>query len=68
MNELRKELVVMNELGIKPNYSEIGRKYNKDPRTVKKYNYGYEGKSKVRKRNSKLDKCNDERRSPIYES
>lgn len=60
MNELRKELVVMKELEIKPNYSELGRKYHKDPRTVKKYNNGYEGKSKTRKRGSKLDKYKDE--------
>ena len=36
MNELRKELVIMKELEIKPNYSELARKYNCDPRTVKK--------------------------------
>ena len=34
----------MKELEIKPNYTELGRKYNCDPRTVKKYNNGYEGK------------------------
>ena len=60
MNELRKELVIMKELEIKPNYSELGRKYNCDPRTVKKYNNGYEGKAKTRKRNSKLDKYKEE--------
>ena len=60
MNELRKELVIMNELGIKPNYAELGRKYKCDPRTVKKYNNGYEGKPKTRKRTSKLDKYKEE--------
>ena len=60
MKELRKELVIMKELEIKPNYTELGRKYNCDPRTVKKYNNGYEGKAKTRKRNSKLDKYKEE--------
>ena len=50
----------MKELEIKPNYTELGRKYKCDPRTVKKYNNGYEGKSKTRKRNSKLDKYKEE--------
>ena len=60
MNELRKELVIMKELEIKPNYAELGRKYKCDPRTVKKYNNGYEGKPKTRKRTSKLDKYKEE--------
>ena len=55
MEELRKELVIMRELDIKPNYSELARKYSCDPRTVKKYNEGYEGKSKTRNCESKLD-------------
>ena len=50
----------MKELEIKPNYTELGRKYKCDPRTVKKYNNGYEGKSKTRKRKSKLDKYKEE--------
>ena len=50
----------MSELGIKPNYAELGRRYDKDPRTVKKYNEGYEGKAKNRKRPSKLDKHEEE--------
>lgn len=65
MNELRKELVIMNELGIKPNYAELARKYQCDPRTVKKYNNGYEGKSKKRKRTSKLSKYKDEIKEKI---
>ena len=65
MNELRKELVIMRELNIKPNYAELGRKYKCDPRTVKKYNECYEGKSKTRKRKSKLDKYKEEIREKI---
>ena len=60
MDELRKELVIMKELEIKPNYSALGRKYGCDPRTVKKYHEGYEGKAKSRKRPSKLDKYEEE--------
>ena len=60
MNNLRKELVILRELNIKPNYAELGRKYNCDPRTVKKYNQGYEGKPKTRIRKSKLDVFKDE--------
>lgn len=63
IKELRKELVIMKELEIKPNYAELARKYNCDYRTVKKYNDGYEGKSKMRQRKSKLDKYKEE----IYE-
>ena len=65
MNELRKELVIMKELEIKPNYAELGRKYKCDPRTVKKYNNGYEGKPKTRKRTSKLDKYKEEIKEKI---
>lgn len=60
MKEVRKELVMLRELGIKPNYAELARKYNCDYRTVKKYNEGYEGKSKMRKRHSHLMKYEKE--------
>lgn len=65
MNGLRKELVIMKELGIKVNYSELARKYKCDPRTVKKYNLGYEGKSKSRNRESKLSKYKEEIKEKI---
>ena len=55
----------MNELGIKPNYAELARKYQCDPRTVKKYNNGYEGKSKKRKSISKLSKYKEEIKEKI---
>ena len=35
MNNLRGELSVMDNLGIKPNYTALGRKYGMDWRTVK---------------------------------
>ena len=55
----------MNELGIKPNYAELARKYQCDPRTVKKYNNGYEGKPQKRKSISKLLKYKDEIKEKI---
>lgn len=54
-NNLRGELAIMNNLGIKPNYAALGREYGMDPRTVKKYDEGYEGKPKTRNKASKLD-------------
>lgn len=55
MNNLKGELAVMDNLGIKPNYAALGRKYGMDWRTVKKYHEGYEGKSSTRNKGSKLD-------------
>lgn len=50
------ELSLMKNLGIKPNFAALGREYGMDPRTVKKYYEGYEGKPKSRNKPSKLDK------------
>lgn len=59
IEKLRKELMILKSLDIKPNYSQIAKRYNCDWRTVKKYNNGYQGKSKTRVRTSKLDKYKD---------
>lgn len=53
--KLKQELIILKTLNIKPNYSELGRNYNLDRRTIKKYDTGYEGKPKNRNRISKLD-------------
>ena len=45
----------MDTLGVKPNYSELSRKYKVDRRTIKKYHLGYEGKPKNKNKTSKLD-------------
>ena len=58
-DKLRKELVILDVLDIKPNYAQLARKHNCDWRTVKKYHNGYEGKSKTRIKLSKLDKYKD---------
>ena len=47
-------------MGIKPNYSELSRIYSIGRKTIKKYDEGYFGKSKTRKRQSKLDKHKSE--------
>ena len=51
---------VVELMGSKPNYAELGRKFGLDPRTVKKYHDGYEGKPKSRDKPSILDKHLDE--------
>ena len=53
------ELNLMKNLGIKPNFAALGREYGMDPRTVKKYYEGYEGKPKNRNKSSKLDNYKD---------
>ena len=56
MNDnLKGELAVMDSLGTKPNYTALGKQYGMDPRTVKKYHNGYEGRAKTRNKGSKLD-------------
>jgi hypothetical protein len=55
---LQGELTIMDNLEIKPNYAALGRKYNMDWRTVKKYHEGYKGKPRKRNKPSKLDLFN----------
>ena len=57
---LKGELTLMDSLGIKPNYAALGRKYEMDWRTVKKYHNGYEGKPTTRNKRSKLDSYKSE--------
>ena len=57
---LKGELSLMDSLGIKPNYAALGRKYEMDWRTVKKYHNGYEGKPTTRNKRSKLDSYKSE--------
>lgn len=60
LNELKQELLIMKTLEIKPNYSELSRKYGFDRRTIKKYHNGYEGKCTNRNKGSILDEIKDE--------
>jgi len=41
---LRAQLIIIKTMDLKPNFSELSRKYGYDRRTVKKYYDGYEGK------------------------
>ena len=58
--DLRKELIILKTLSIKPNYSELQRRYKIDRRTIKKYNNGYERKNLKRKPKSEISKIKDE--------
>ena len=53
--QLAAELNVMDFTKSKPNYADLGRKYDVDYRTVKKYHEGYKGKPRNRKKPSRLD-------------
>ena len=54
-SKIKAELLVIDMNDLKPNYAALGRKYEKDYRTIKKYHNGYEGKAKTRNKPSKLD-------------
>ena len=58
--KLKGELMVIKGIKIKPNFAALGREYQMDWRTVKKYYDGYEGKSGKRNKKSKLDKYRNE--------
>lgn len=60
INNVKGELSVMDSLDIKPNYAALGRKYDLDWRTVKKYHNGYEGRPATRNKGSKLDAYKNE--------
>ena len=47
-DELRKEFTMLNTFEIKPNFAYLSRKYDLDPRTIKKYYNGYDGKATTR--------------------
>ena len=65
INKLKQELMILKTNGIKPNYSELARLHNCDRRTIKKYDEGYEGKSKTRNKSSKLDKYEEDIKSKL---
>lgn len=51
---LRAQLIIIKTMDLKPNFSELSRKYGYDRRTVKKYYDGYEGKPKTREKKVSL--------------
>ena len=62
---MKGQLEIMKTLGIKPNFSELERAFGIERHTIKKYYDGYEGKSTIRNKPSKLDKYYDEIKSKI---
>ena len=62
---LKGQLEIMKAYEIKPNFTELGRQFKLDYRTVQKYYDGYEGGSKTRNRPSKLDKYYEEIKAKI---
>lgn len=56
---MRKEIVMHKINNLIPNFAALGRKYNKDPRTIKKYYEGYSGKPEHRNKKSSLDEYYD---------
>jgi len=57
---MKGHLEIMKAQGIKPNFSELERVFKKERHTIKRYYDGYEGKTAVRSRPSKLDKHYEE--------
>ena len=55
VEKLKGALMIIKGLKIKPNFAALGREYQMDWRTVKKYYEGYEGKTGKRNKKSKLD-------------
>lgn len=55
IQKLKKELLIIKTFKMKPNFTYLGKEYDLDPRTVKKYYDGYEGKASTRNKPSKLD-------------
>lgn len=60
LNEIRKEILILETLEIKPNFSELSRKYKLDRRTIKKYKDGYFKNKEIKNRKSVLEPIKDE--------
>jgi Mor family transcriptional regulator len=60
MEVILRDLSIFKLMNIKPNYSELARKYNVSRDTIRKYNNGYEGKLSRKPKPSVLDKYKEE--------
>ena len=58
--DMKGQLEIMKTLGIKPNFSELQRTYGIDRHTIKKYYDGFERRSSIRNKVSKIDPYYDE--------
>ena len=56
MKNLKGAITCLDNAGLKPNYSELGRIYGVDRRTAKKMHLGIKNKNSNRNKTSKLDK------------
>ena len=65
LNEIRKEILILETLEIKPNYSELSRKYKLDRRTIKKYKDGYFKNKEIKNRKSVLESLKEEIREKL---
>ena len=68
LNKIRKEVLILETLGIKPNYSELSRLYGVDRRTIKKYKDGYKNFKEIKNRKSKLDNLKDQIKEKLEKS
>jgi transposase len=59
-NEFEITLRMLKTMKIKPNYSELERKYGVSRQTISKYDKGYKGKPKTRNKKSIFDKYEEE--------
>ena len=59
ISEMRKDFTMLKTFEIKPNFQYLAHKYDMDPRTVKRYYDGYDGKPATRDKPSKLDEYYD---------
>ncbi|SHH33645.1 transposase [Tepidibacter thalassicus] len=64
LENIKTELNILRSLRMKPNYSDLARKYGISRQTISKYDKGFEKKN-TRKRSSKLDKYLDEIKEKI---
>ena len=60
LEKLRRELLILKTLNIKPNCSELHRLYNIDRRTIKKYYNGYEKPKQRETKTSEISKIREE--------
>src|SRR5690554_3641693 len=61
---IKAELSILRCFKMKPNYSELARKYGVSRQTISKYNNGFE-KKQTRDKKSKLDKYKEEIKEKI---
>lgn len=60
INKVRSDILILETLKIKPNYSELSRIYKIDRRTIEKYKDGYSKNKETKNRKSKLEPLKDE--------